>query len=633
MDLMWLFTVPVLKLAIKIAVGLSASFLFIQVIRWFMQSRPKNPFAEDSRQPRKPYVHDPKKRDEVIAQSFSRSKVPDGLDAIVIGSGIGGLSTAVIMAKAGKRVLVLEQHDQAGGCCHSFIDKGFEFDVGIHYIGNMEPSNLGKTFLDQITQGQLEWEPLDKEYDVVSIGYGEKNRKYPVPAGPRVWKEQLKERFPEEHAAIDQFFVWIYECKGSTYFYTLFKLLPLWLVRLLVLTRLERIISSFFFTQVANRRTAELVNGLTQNKDLRTIMTYSWGDFGTPPSHSHFGMQALLHKHFLGSGAYYPIGGASEIAHSIIPVIEAAGGQVLVRANVTAMLQRGGKVCGVSVKKGSETMDIFAPMIISSAGVYNTFAKLLPKELAQKSYFSQLIKELKPGWGGMSVFLGLDISNKELEELNVKKQNLWAFSEADSDEAALKYMALSREEALTATVPLLFVSFPSLKDPLWANHPGREGKSTCALVTLANWEWFKDWEEKGVKKRGDDYEEVKNAIGSQMVEQACTLLPQIRDKIVYTEIGSPATNNYYIASAHGEIYGLDHSIDRFQTLTMAKLRPETDIPGLYLTGQDILTCGFMGGLFSGALTAQVCLGRNVFYDLGKLHAQLQKGGGKKTKKD
>lgn len=61
---------------------------------------------------------------------FALEKVPPDLDAIVIGSGIGGLAVAAALAKAGKRVLVLEQHDQAGGCCHTFQEKGFEFDVG-----------------------------------------------------------------------------------------------------------------------------------------------------------------------------------------------------------------------------------------------------------------------------------------------------------------------------------------------------------------------------------------------------------------------------------------------------------------------------------------------------------------------
>ena len=95
---------------------------------------------------------------------------------------------------------------------------------------------------------------------------------------------------------------------------------------------------------------------------------YCWGDYGCPPSNTTFVMQALLHRHFTKGGGHYPVGGSSEIAYNIIPVIEASGGRVLVRANVTKILDKRGKVCGVTVSKGSETHDIYAPMVISSAG-------------------------------------------------------------------------------------------------------------------------------------------------------------------------------------------------------------------------------------------------------------------------
>ena len=202
MSLSWLFTVPVLKLAIQVAILLAALFLLIQVLRWSFQSKCPNPFDSDIRVARKPYIHDQKKRDAVIKQGFSKEKIPANLDAILIGSGIGSLTTAAIMSKAGKRVLVLEQHDQAGGCCHTFIDKGYEFDVGIHYIGEMGHQTLNKTLLDQICEGQVEWAPLDDDFDVVHIGYGSDARTYPVATGTEAWKSLLKKQFPGETAAV-----------------------------------------------------------------------------------------------------------------------------------------------------------------------------------------------------------------------------------------------------------------------------------------------------------------------------------------------------------------------------------------------------------------------------------------------
>jgi len=621
MDVSWLFTVPVLKQAIMIAVILVALFLVVQVLRWSIQSKCPNPFDGDIRVPRKDYIHDQKKRDAVIKQGFSKDKIPDNLDAIIIGSGIGSLTTAAIMSRAGKRVLVLEQHDQAGGCCHTFIDKGYEFDVGIHYIGEMGHQTLNKTLLDQICEGQVEWSPLDDDFDVIQIGYGSDGRTYPVATGTEAWKSLLKKQFPEEEKAINQYFGLLDASSKTSTIHGAMKLIPLWIVKIVLASGIMKYFTNIFRPEYTIS-TLQLVESLTSNKDLQAVLMYCWGDYGTPPSKSNFTMQAALNRHFMKAGAHYPIGGASEIAFNIIPVIEKAGGRVLVRVPVTEIVAKGGKVCGVKVSKGTGTMEILAPMVISSAGLYNTFQTLLPKEIAAKSYYTKICKDLKPGVAAMNIFLGL---NKSKEELGLKRQNMWAFTSNELNQIGEDYFNLDANTAMDSEIPLLFISFPSAKDPEWVNHPGRENKSTCAIVTLANWEWFQKWENKTIKKRGDSYDEVKNSIGHQMIEQTCKLYPQIRDCIDFTEIGTPVTNKYYIAQPHGEIYGLDHSIERFDPLMVAKLRPATDIPGLFLTGQDILSCGFTGALFAGVLGAQAALGRNVMGDLISLHNKLEGG--------
>merc|ERR1719384_3082613 len=191
------------------------------------------------------------------------------------------------------------------------------------------------------------------------------------------------------------------------------------------------------------------------------------------------------------------------------------------------------------------------------------------------SYYTKICRQLKPAAAAMNVFLGLNASN---EELNLRPHNFWAFTTNDTGNSFESYMNLDVSEALDAQVPLMFVSFPSAKDPNWKNHPGRENKSTMAIVTLANWDWYKQWENEPLKKRGEEYEEFKKTIGQRMVDRCCELYPQIKDHVDYVDVGTPVTHKHYIAAPHGEIYGLDHTVERMDATRTAKLRPKTDFP-------------------------------------------------------
>ncbi|CAL4063563.1 unnamed protein product, partial [Meganyctiphanes norvegica] len=148
------------------------------------------------------------------------------------------------------------------------------------------------------------------------------------------------------------------------------------------------------------------------------------------------------------------------------------------------------------------------------------------------------------------------------------------------------------------------------------------GKTTVAIVSLMPYEWLQEFENGKVKKRGDDYESYKKIFGHKLVEQTCRLFPTIRDHIDYVEIGTPLTNRYYLGAPRGEIYGMDHTMERFSPYINGVLRSQTDITGLYLTGQDIVSCGFSGGLWGGVFAAQAVLNRNVMEDLTALHKQI-----------
>uniref|UniRef100_A0A8C9LCU3 All-trans-retinol 13,14-reductase n=1 Tax=Pavo cristatus TaxID=9049 RepID=A0A8C9LCU3_PAVCR len=202
------------------------------------------------------------------ALRFSAARVPQDLDAVVVGSGIGGLAAACILAKVGKRVLVLEQHDQAGGCCHTFQERGSEFDVGIHYVGQMHEGSMLRVVLDQLTDGQLCWQRLPDPYDEVALG----PRCYQLRAGKAAFVAALEEQFPEEKAAIREFMRLSKLASRHVALLALLKMVPRWLAAMLVRSGLLHWLSPVF--RMAATSHSEAVARLTANQDLRALLSY-----------------------------------------------------------------------------------------------------------------------------------------------------------------------------------------------------------------------------------------------------------------------------------------------------------------------------------------------------------------------
>ena len=318
-------------------------------------------------------------------------------------------------------------------------------------------------------------------------------------------------------------------------------------------------------------------------------------------------------------GTFYPKGGASEIAYNMIPTIEATGGRVLVRVRVKEIIVNNGCAVGVKVTKGKQEYTIMAPLIISDAGLMNTVHRLLPGHVTKKYQMDCLTKKVEPSIGVISVFVGLDGTK---EELGLTAQNIWAFTDEKIENVGLNYMVLTPEDAKSASVPIIFISFPSAKDPTFnSRYPG---KSTAELITLTPSKWFEEWKDEKVMHRGDDYTSFKMKLGRQMWQQLCIMYPHLEDKLEYFEVGTPLSNQYYLESYSGEVYGLNHDVNRFDPYVQTELRPETPVSGLYLAGQDVFCVGFVGGLFGGVLCASAILKRNIPIELMKLRSIWKK---------
>lgn len=542
----------------------------------------KHPFKPKPKDLKKPSVESTKQ-----IYSTKPGVVPDNLDAIVIGSGIGGLSIAAFLAQEGRRVLVVEQHDVAGGCCHVFEEKGYEFDTGIHYIGNMDhtkPSSSLKV-LNSISNNQLKWESMGDIYDI-SIIEGDKVE----------WKrdnsktiEYLNEKFPDEKEKIKKYFELVKEVSSATSIMFLWKIVP---------TLLGWYLYYFYggvYNKYRSKTVKEVLQGeLKMSEKLATTLCYLSGDYGILPQEAPFPIQALVCQHYIRSGAYYPVGGPSAIAETIIPTIEATGGKVLVKCEVQEILINSKmEAYGIKTSKG----EILAPLIISSAGVFNTYGKLLKKDIQEKINVPKLLKGLEPSMTHFYLFLGM---KKDSKDLSLPSTNYWIHQTYDTEKYYENYRKKKDFSFCGA-----FISFPSSKDPTYSKR--YPNKSTCVCVAEAEYDWVKEYSELRVKQRGSDYQDFKDQVQSKLLEIVLKHFPQIKDEIEYIDVATPVTNDYYLGSYKGSSYGIKYKTEN------EKVIPQTPIKNLYLSGQDVSACGFTGAL-GGALLCYGSITGNNYTD-------------------
>jgi all-trans-retinol 13,14-reductase len=520
---------------------------------------------------------------------YSNSISQQTYDAIVIGSGLGGLCTAAILSKYGKKVLVLEKHYVAGGFTHTFKRSGFEWDVGVHYVGEVHDrnNNVRKIF-DYISDRKLDWEPMGDVYDTAVI----EGDRYEFVSGENLLREQLQSYFPSETKAIDKYFELVAKVRSETILFFSERAMPPFLSRPLGLALKRR------FLKFTDKTTFEVLSSLTKNPKLISVLCTQWGDYGLPPKKSSFAIHALIVSHYLKGGAY-PKGGAAKIAELITPIIERQGGAVCVNAEVKEILIGNGKAEGVRLANGDE---IRSKYVISDTGARNTFFRLVPNNDEKLGEARKSIQSILPSVSHACLYVGL---NKSDAALHLPRNNFWVSSSYDHDSAVEKFTKDPR-----AKLPFAYISFPSAKDPHWAHsHPNR---ATIQAMTLAPMEWFSKWSDKPWKKRGEDYEEFKKLLQEQLLEKLLEVVPQIKENIELMEVSTPLSTKHFMGYESGEIYGLEHTPARFRVQC---LRAHTPIKNLFLTGQDVVTVGVAGALFSGVVTTTAILQRNV---LGKI---------------
>ncbi len=504
-------------------------------------------------------------------------------DSIIIGSGAGGLSAAICLARAGQKVAVIEQHYVPGGWCHSFYIDGHRFSPGVHYVGLVDKGQSTNNLYSGlgIANDLVFFRMNPKGYEHCWIG----DERIDMPAGIDNLYGALAARFPKEKKGLKKYLALVKNVSREIHLIP--KMSGFW-DNITIPYRTRHLGKYALFSL------KRVIGWHIKDPVLKNVLNIQCGDHGLPPAKASFAYHCALMDHYF-EGGFYPMGGGAAIVKAMTKRIKNFGGEIKTGIGVKRILLEGGegknkfKAIGVELQNGEK---ITAARVISNADPAVTYKMIGEANLSKK--LQEKLAKTKYSLTSLSFFLVVDM---DVRKAGLDSGNIWKTGNIDLDEV---YNGLTLENILANDdFGALFINCSSLKDP--SSYDGRH--HILEVITFLNYGSFK-----AALPEGDGYAEayknLKNTLCNKLVNSLEKVLPGIRNNITALELGTPTTNEHYINATKGNTYGTDKSF--FQTGPFS-FTAKTEIENLYMCGASIMSHGVAGASYSGVKTAAAIL--------------------------
>ena len=497
---------------------------------------------------------------ETRGMRFHRESRSESYDAIVIGSGIGGLTTAALLAREGRRVLAVERHDRPGGYAHGFRRRRYRFDSAVHLIGGCEPTGFeGGGLVDRVLRAvgardECRFLRVDPFYSTNFPGF-----ELRAPGSLDEFVDAHVEAFPDQQKGLRQLMQLCLDIRQEA------QRAPDFLY-VSDLARLRKL-----YPTLVRYHRATLGRVMDEQIDdprLKAVFSTLWPYLGLPPSRVSFLYWATMLTSYVADGAYSCEGGFQRLVDALVHGLERAGGELLLKSTVRRILVENGRASGVVLENGQR---IAAPIIVSNADARQTFEELITAEHLPPTFLAK-IRRMRTS---VSAFVVYAAARLDVRAMGACHEN-FLYTSWDHD-AHYADLCAGKPSWQTVTIPTLLD--PSLAPP---------GEHTFILTTLLPADPQCSWRE------------GKEAITERMLDAVERRFPGFRAHLTFCEGASPRTMERYTLNHGGAIYGWDLAPDQ---VGPGRLPPVAPVEGFYLAGHWTRPGGGVYGVMTSGVEA------------------------------